>query len=40
MPVIVSFTDIGLLISSFSKAHEDPMYDVIRENKRHEKEMR
>lgn len=22
------------------KAHEDPMYDIIRENKRHEKEMR
>lgn len=22
------------------KAHEDPMYDIIRETKRHEKEMR
>lgn len=25
---------------SIFKAHEDPMYDIIRENKRHEKEKR
>uniref|UniRef100_A0A8C8SPQ2 Retinitis pigmentosa 9 protein n=1 Tax=Pelusios castaneus TaxID=367368 RepID=A0A8C8SPQ2_9SAUR len=27
-------------LEQFRVAHEDPMYDVIRENKRHEKEMR
>ncbi|XP_019393913.1 PREDICTED: retinitis pigmentosa 9 protein [Crocodylus porosus] len=27
-------------LEQFRVAHEDPMYDIIRENKRHEKEMR
>lgn len=35
----LSLPTLDFLFSTL-KAHEDPMYDIIRENKRHEKEMR
>ncbi|KAG8139446.1 hypothetical protein E2320_002220 [Naja naja] len=31
---------LDMKLSFLSKAHEDPMYDIIRENKRYEKDMR